>query len=133
MKTLLRSLFINGFALWIISQATSGISFTRGYETLLVTATVLGLFNLFIRPLVNILLLPINLLTLGAFRWLVNVLTLYLVSLIVPGFQISGFAFAGFSYQGILIAPFALSLIWAYVVISFLISFISGFLYWLVK
>ncbi len=133
MRPLLRALFINGFALWIISQISRGIVFERGFETLLVTATVLGLFNLFIRPLINILLLPINILTLGMFRWLVNVFTLYIVNLVVPGFKITGFYFGGLTYQNIVLPQFELGLIGAFVIISFLIGFISAFLYWLVK
>lgn len=133
MKTLIRSFLINVFALWLISQIAGGLIFAKGNETLFITAAALGLFNLFIRPLINILLLPINILTLGTFRWLVNVITLYLMTLIVPGFKISGFHFAGFAYQGVVIPALDLGPILALVAISFLLSFIAGFLSWLAK
>lgn len=97
------------------------------------TAVALALFNLFVRPLVNLLLLPINILTLGAFRWVVNVISLYLLTLIIPGFAISGFAFSGFAFQGLVIPAFSVGLIWAFILISFLLSFITGFFFWLVK
>ena len=96
-------------------------------------AAVLGIFNLLVRPLINILLLPINILTLGTLRWLVNVFTLYFVTLLVPDFEITGFHFAGSSFQGIVIPSLSLGTIWAFVAVSFLISIISGLIFWLVK
>ena len=133
MKTILRSFLINGLALWLITQIGSGIIFLRGTETLIITAITLGLFNLFVRPLINLLLLPINILTLGTLRWLVNVITLYLLTLIIPGFQITGFAFTGFSLFGISFPAFVLGAFGGFIAISFLLSFISGLLFWLVK
>jgi len=133
MKSLLRSFFINGLSLWLVSQIVSGVTFARGYETLLMAAAVLGIFNLLVRPLINILLLPINILTLGTLRWLVNVFTLYFVTLLVPDFEITGFHFAGSSFQGIVIPSLSLGTIWAFVAVSFLISIISGLIFWLVK
>lgn len=133
MKTLIRSFLINALALWILIQIASGIHFAKGWETIFVTAVALALFNLFVRPLLNLLLLPINILTLGAFRWVVNVISLYLLTLIIPGFAISGFAFSGFAFQGLVIPAFSVGLIWAFILISFLLSFITGFFFWLVK
>lgn len=52
---------------------------------------VLGLVNLVVRPIVRLLALPITLLTLGLFGWIINALMLWLVSAIVPGFHIQGF------------------------------------------
>lgn len=134
MKHVLRSLAINAFALWLVSQIfPQGISFAEGFKTLGITAAVLGLVNLFIRPLINLFLLPINLLTLGMFRWLVNVATLYLVTLIVHDFKISAFTFPGLAYQGIVIPSLPLNIFWAFVFISFCLSFVSAFLSWLSK
>lgn len=134
MKRILRSLAINAFALWLINQAfPQALFFAKGLETLAFTALVLALVNLFIRPLINLLLLPINLLTLGTFRWLVNVATLYLVTLIVHDFKIRAFVFLGFSYKGIIIPSASLNTLWALVLVSFGLSFISAILSWLCK
>ncbi len=133
MKSLLRSFLINAASLWIVGQLLSCFSFAKGYETLLLTAVVLGLVNLFIRPLINILLLPINLLTLGTMRWIVNVASLYLVTLLVPDFKIIGFSFSGIFYSGFTIPAFSTSGIPALILTSFILSFISSFLFWLAK
>jgi len=133
MKTLIRSFLINFGALWLVSQLFSGIVFTQGYETLAMAALALGLFNLLVRPILNIFFLPLNLLTMGTFRWLVNVATLYLVTIVVPGFSITAFSFTGFVYSEMAIPAFSVAGIPALILTSFVLSLISSFFYWLVK
>ena len=132
-KKYLRLFLINAVSLWLISQIIAGIPLKGGLETVATAGLVLTLVNLAVRPLINLLLLPINLITLGTFRWLVNVLVLYLVTAIVPQFQISGFAFAGGSWQGFIIPPLLLGRFWGFVLISFLLSLVTGFLIWLTE
>lgn len=133
MKRLLRSFVINTATLWLVTQILPGVGYAGGYQTLLLAALALTIVNLLVKPLINLLLLPINLLTLGAFRWLVNVAALYLVTLIVPQFQISSFLFPGFTYQGFIIPSINLTVFWVFVLTSFLISLISSLFYWVVK
>ena len=133
MKTLLRHFLINIVALWIVAQLFSGMTFARNYETLAVTAAVLGLVHLLVKPILNIFLLPLNLLTLGMFRWLVNVASLYLVTLLVSGFSVYAFNFSGFSYSGFYLPAFAVTGFMALVLTSFVLSLISSFFYWLAK
>ena len=133
MKTVLRSIIYNAASIWVVSMLVSGLIFEKGYETLFVAAFALGLINLLIKPIINLLLLPITLITLGAFRWLVNVVALYLVTVVVPDFRITTIDFTGFSYQGIVIPAFSLNLIFSFIAVSFLISFVSSFFFWLRK
>lgn len=133
MKKYLRLFLINLFSLWLVASSLSGVSFSGGYRTLMTAALVLTLANLLVKPLIKLLLLPVNLLTLGAFRWLTNVLILYLVTLIVPQLEINGFLFPGFSYQGFIMPAIYLSIFWAFVVVSLLISLITTSLLWLVR
>lgn len=134
MRRVLKSLVINALACWLVSQTfPEAMTFAKGLETLLFTAFVLGLVNLFIRPLINLFLLPINLLTLGTFRWVVNVITLYLVTLIVKDFSVNSFFFLGFSFKGIVIPSISFSLFWAFVFISFALSLVSSLVHWVFK
>lgn len=57
----------------------------------LVLAIVLGILNLFLKPILFILTLPINVLTLGLFSLVINALLVMLAAAIVPGFAIAGF------------------------------------------
>jgi len=54
-------------------------------------AAALGIFNAFFRPIVLILTLPINLLSLGLFTFIINAVMLKLASGIIPGFDVHGF------------------------------------------
>jgi putative membrane protein len=60
----------------------------------IVGSILLGLVNAIIRPFVLLITLPINLLTLGLFTFVVNGLMLWLVSLLIKGFDIQGFGTA---------------------------------------
>lgn len=133
MKSLARSFLINAASLWLVDQLVHGFSFANGNQTVIVAALALGLVNLFIRPLINLLLLPINLLTLGTFRWVVNVIALFVVTLVVPGFQVVGFNFAGFTLGALVIPAYTTVGILAFILNSFLLSLISGFFFWLEK
>lgn len=67
-----------------------GIS-VASFQVALLVAIVLGFINIFIKPILGILTLPINFLTLGVFGLILNVLLFWAITLIVPGFTISGF------------------------------------------
>lgn len=65
--------------------------------TAIFAAAVLGLINLFIKPVVIILTLPLNILTLGIFTFFINAFLLQLVAYMIRGFEVKGFiaAFLG--------------------------------------
>lgn len=133
MKKHLRVFFFSIFALWVVKSILPGVSYSGGFHTLVWAALVLTLVNIVIRPLINLLLLPINLITLGSFRWLVNVATLYLVTVFVPQLKISGFLFTGFSFNGFTAPQIYLTSFWVLVLSSFIISLTVTFLLWLSK
>lgn len=69
-----------------------------GFFVAMLVAAVLGLVNIFIRPVLLLLTLPINILTFGLFTFVINALMIMLVARIVPGFKVDGFWWAlGFS------------------------------------
>lgn len=70
-----------------------GVSLS-GFVPALVTALVLGLVNAIIKPVLLLLTLPINILTLGLFTLVINALLIMLVSKLVSGFQVQGFWWA---------------------------------------
>lgn len=64
------------------------------FTAALAAGVVLGVINLLIKPLLIILTLPINILTLGLFTFVINALLILLASAIVPGFKVDGFWWA---------------------------------------
>ena len=133
MKKYLLLFLINFFSLWLTANWLPGVNYSDGYKTLALAALTLTAANLILRPLVKILLLPINLLTLGAFRWLIGVATLYFVTLAVPQFTVTSFLMPGFDYQGFIMPEVYLGTFWAFVTASFTISLTATCLLWVIK
>lgn len=88
-KFLIR-LFICGLVIFLIAYLFPSLIKVDSFKTALLAALVLAVINALVRPIVLLLTLPINFLTLGLFTFLVNAFTLWLVSLIVPGFELIG-------------------------------------------
>lgn len=79
--------------LWIVTRLHIGIT-ANSLGTVVVAAIILGLENAIIRPIVLLFTLPVNILTLGLFTFVVNALMLLLLSVFVPGFHVAGFGSA---------------------------------------
>lgn len=86
-------LIVNAAALWVAAQLVPGIVVT-GFTPLLLAALVLGLINAIVRPVLLVLTLPLTLMTLGLFIFILNAFCLWLTSRIVPGFDVQSFAAA---------------------------------------
>ena len=81
---------LNALALILVSYIIPGFHVDSFYAAL-ITALVLGLVNATIRPLILLFTLPINILTLGLFTFIVNAVMILLVATIVKGFVVTGF------------------------------------------
>jgi putative membrane protein len=90
MMGLLIRWIVNAGALWLIASVIKGIEVQSVFSAL-VAAAVLGVINAILRPIFILLTLPINLITLGLFTFLLNGFMLYLASTLVRGFEIHGF------------------------------------------
>jgi len=77
-------------ALLLISYYVPGITVASFYSALVV-AVLWGLFGLTLRPVLNLLALPINILTLGLFSFIISALLFWLLSTFVDGFHVAGF------------------------------------------
>lgn len=82
---------LNALALLVVAYIFPGWLKLDGLLAAVVAALVLGIVNAVIRPVVLILTLPLNLVTLGLFTFVVNALMLILVAWLVPGVDVGGF------------------------------------------
>jgi len=87
---LITKLAVNAIALLVVASMFKGIRLDNNQATIVV-AVVLVLINTYLRPLVIVLTLPINILTLGLFTLVINALMLELVSWLIPAFHIDTF------------------------------------------
>ena len=88
--TILVKWILFAFLIMFISWVLPGITIT-GFLSAMFVVLVLSFVNIFIRPLINFISLPLNFLTLGIFSLVVNALLFLLVAKFSPGFQIEGF------------------------------------------
>ena len=84
---------INALALMALPYLMSSVQL-KSFGTALVVALVIGLLNAIVRPILFILTLPINLLTLGLFTFVLNGFMFWLASRLVDGFVVGGFWWA---------------------------------------
>ncbi len=81
---------LNCLALFLVMKLVPGIQIDQ-FSALLIGTLVLGLLNTFLRPLVFLLTLPVNLMTMGLFTFVINGLLFQLAAHMVSGFRVSGF------------------------------------------
>ena len=94
---ILINLLLNGIAVYITANLLAGVS-VDSFVTAIIVAVVLSLVNIFVKPLLILFTLPVNILTLGLFMFVINALVILLVDSLVAGFSVDGFWWAlGFS------------------------------------
>jgi putative membrane protein len=133
MKRILRHFVVGVVSLYLASNLASGLIFDKGVETILLAGIGLTIAELILKPVINLLMLPLNLITFGLFRWVSSAVALYIVTLVVPGFKIAEFYFGGFSSVWIDIPVISFSGSIALIAFSFLLSLIASLIYWLTK
>ncbi len=89
MGLLLRWLILT-VAIIIASYLLEGINIS-GFFSAFFAAAILGILNALFRPILILLTLPINILSLGLFTFIINALMLKMVSGVIPGFEVHGF------------------------------------------
>ena len=92
MKIIVRWLLLAA-ALLLVAQLYPGVSVTS-FGSALLAAFVLGLFNTLVRPLLVLLTLPVTLLTLGLFLFVINALMFWAAASVLDGFNVAGFGAA---------------------------------------
>ncbi len=85
---ILRSL-ITILGLWLASELLGGVSI-QGTGTFIIAGMLLGLINATVRPVLFFLTLPLTIVTLGIFIFVLNGLMFALVAALLPGFQVAG-------------------------------------------
>jgi len=133
MKRIFKTYIIETASLYIISQFVDGLVFSKGIQSILFAGAALTVASIVIKPVINLLLLPINLITFGLFKWVSSAIALYLVTILISDFRITAFSFLGYSSKWIDIPAINLPGILAIIAFSFIISLVTSILGWLIK
>lgn len=131
MKKLLKLFLISTAGLWLVNWLfPEGLVLTGDFISLLKAGAGLTLANWLVRPLFKMIMLPFNLLTFGLFRWVTNVVMLWLVVRFVGGVAVQPFQFGGLNYAGIVLPSLTFTQLTAWIAIPFLLALISSLLIW---
>jgi putative membrane protein len=133
MKTITRSIVIYTFALYLLPKIVPGVHIAGGFFTLLIGGIALALMFLVLKPILNIISFPVNMLTLGFFSIVTNAIILYLLTVFVSGISIVPFSYPRSEVFGFITPTLSFSMILAYLYTAFVLSFIDSFFSWLVK
>lgn len=112
---MIRSILITGITLAVLAWAVPTVGFSS-LTTLIIASLVLTILYAVVRPILKLLFLPINVITLGLFSGLINIFLLWLATYLVPGFHI----------QEMVLFGTALSQFWSLVVVSMGIGLIHS-------
>jgi putative membrane protein len=112
---IIKPIIVTGLSIFILAFLLPGVQYS-GWGSLLAASVVLAFLQKIVRPILSILLLPINLITLGLFSGVINVLILWMALLIVPGFHIERLVLFGVQ----------LGMFFTLVFISFVLSLVQS-------
>jgi putative membrane protein len=122
MRKLIVKILSTAASFYIAQYLLAGVHIEPTWSAYLITGLVFVVFNFILSPIIKLLLLPINLLTLGLFRWVTNVLVLYLFDLLYDGVRIASFTYPGYTSSLIALPSGHLSLFWVLVLTSLIMS-----------
>jgi putative membrane protein len=133
MKSILRGIVFYSVALFLTAQILEGVRVSGGLGTYVVGGIILSVLFFLLKPILNIITLPLNIITLGLFSFVTNAIILYLLTVFVPNITITAFKFGGLSFFGFIVPQLQVNGFFAFIVTSISISLIVGFLKWLIK
>ncbi len=126
MRAFIVRVLASAIGFYLVASVVSGFHIDPTWSSYATAGVVFTLFNLLVLPVVKLLLLPVNLLTLGLLRWLANVIVLYLFTLTYSGVHITAYQFQGYSSSIVALPAAHLSLFWVLVIVSLLMSITTG-------
>lgn len=133
MKTLLRNTIVNTAALYLLPYIFPGVSVVGGFTVFLLGGILLTIMSFTIKPILSVISIPFNIITMGLFSALTNAIILYLLTIILPKIKIEGFLFEGMQFTGFVIPKMEINTFFAYVLSAVVIAAIMTVFNWLIK
>lgn len=133
MKSIVRNTAINSLSLYVLPLIISGVKIQGGISTLIVGGFILSIMFKVLKPIFNLISLPLNIVTLGLFSFFSNAIILYLLTVLIPQISITAFNFPGYSRFGFVIPEVYFNSLFAYVVAAGILSLTVSFIHWIIK
>jgi putative membrane protein len=133
MKTLFRRVFIYTFGLFLMQLVIPGVNIAGGIWMMLFGGVLLTLMFLILKPILNLITLPVNMMTMGIFSVFNSALILYLLTVFVGAITIEAFVYPRTDLLGVIIPTLTFNTFLAYIYSAFVLSFIDSLLSWLMS
>lgn len=133
MKGFLRSTIVDALALFLLPYLVQGVTIIGGLWTIFIGGLILNVLFHTLKPLLTILSIPFNIVTLGFFSVIINAIIFYVFTVVVPQIQIRAFTFPGTEVAGFIIPKIDFNVFFAYIATAFLYSLIVTFVKWLTQ
>ena len=133
MKKILKLTLLFTFSLITTNQIWGNLFFQAIPASIIKTALVLGVFEIILKPILKIILFPINLVTLGLFRVVIDTLGLYLAVFLFNDFMVTNINTQPTSFWGIAIPALNFPGFFTYLVTSITIGIIINFFNFIIR
>lgn len=133
MKKILKLTLLFTFSLITANQIWGNIFFESIPLSIIKTALILSIFEIILKPILKIVLFPINLITLGLFRIIIDTLGLYIAVFLFSDFKILDIHTLATNWWGIAIPPFNFVNFFTYLVTSVTIGIILNFFNFIIR
>lgn len=130
MKGIFRNVLLYGLSLYLTQMIFAGLIVQGGLRTYIIGGILLAVGFKILKPVLAIISLPLNIISLGLFGILIISFIMFLITLIYPSIEVVPFTFPGAFFMGIEIHKFYVSAILSYIVISGTIYLITKFINW---
>lgn len=130
MRWIIRQLLFHFTALMMTASIIPGFSIGNTWENIGIATVALSVINVFIKPVVKILFLPLNIVTLNLFSVVINIAVVFVLTKVVPTVTISSWDFGGIAFNGFIIPAFEFTAVYTFIAVSILITAIISLLNW---
>lgn len=133
MRHILKKYLIMTISVYLLMQIIPALTIERGWRGLLYSCLILSLLMYIAKPIINLLLLPISLLSLNLVSWLVNILIVYVWTVLVSDVQINPWQFQGLSFYLLSLSPFYFASWQTVVLMAIMLTVIIQIFRWILK
>lgn len=131
MKRLLRHFLSYGISIYLASLIIPGVHLSGDLlHTLGLVSLVLMLLHTFIKPILDLFLLPLNILTLGLLKKAIDIVLIYATTIIIPQFAIESFYFNGLTVGPYDLPAMQVNKILAIIVVAVFVGIVGKILAW---
>ena len=133
MKYIFKKYIVITISIIVLIQFITSIQITGEWKNFLYTTFIFTILYFIGRPIANLIMLPINLLTLNLFSWIINILVFYVWTIIAKNVIINSWQFTGLNLGPIVLTSFKFADWQVIILSSILLTIIIQFMEWIIK